>query len=56
MIWENKNYYKKHIKCTPEFKDGYCRYCGSKLQKWIDSVPYGDTTVPMETWYCPKGC
>ena len=46
---DDKNTY---IDCTIDVPNGYCE-CGSLLSSTLDSVPLGDATVPLTTYYCP---
>lgn len=46
---ENKN---DTIDCNPNIPYGTCEFCGATLKSTVDFAPYGDTTVPMKSWYC----
>lgn len=38
-----------------EVEDRYCKWCGNKLKKYRDMLPYGDTHVPYIYYEC-KHC
>lgn len=46
---DDKNTY---IECVIDVPNGYCE-CGLLLSSTLDSIPYGDATVPLTTYCCP---
>lgn len=54
MDYENGD---EHATCNGfEVEDGYCEYCGAKLEKDVDIVECWGAMVGMDQWYCPNGC
>ena len=49
----DKNKHKKII-CEIEFREDVCIYCGAKMIKVLNRVPYGDTTAVEILYVCPK--
>ena len=49
----DKNKHERII-CEVKFEEGVCVYCGTKMTKVLNKVPYGDTMTTEVLYVCPK--